>query len=113
MKRVRRFRKRTFRRKKRFYKRKFKKTQYDGIVYAKCHLRAPVTGDPITTTNASMGVHWGSSGTSGTKDMYIDDAPEFVSLVAVYQMWKLNGIKMKYVPIVETTSVSSSALYDV
>lgn len=54
---------------RRFRKRlnRMKRTSYDGIYYAKCHSRVPMVADTVATA-ASMSVHWGSNGTSGTHD---------------------------------------------
>lgn len=38
-----------------------------------------LTADTVSTA-ASMVIHWGASGSSGTKDLYIDDCAEFASL---------------------------------
>lgn len=105
---------RPMRRKRRFRKafRKGKKTTYDGIYYAKLHTRKAITVDTIST-GASMGVHWGINGITGSKDIYIDDNPEFIALAANFSQWRLHGVKIKVTPIAEVTGATGSGIYDI
>jgi len=76
-----RYKKRSNRRKrfsrKRRSKRKVKK--YDAAYSAICRTTLMLTADTVSS-GASMVIHWGASGSSGTKDLYIDDCAEFSSL---------------------------------
>lgn len=75
-------------------KRMRKRGKYDKSYYALCRSTAFISCD-TTSSAASMGVHWGSGGSSGTHDMYIDDCTEFAALVSFYQQWRLHGLKIK------------------
>lgn len=47
-------------------------SKYDGLYKAKIHTTAPLLVDSIPTA-ASIQIGWGNSGTTGTKDLYLDD----------------------------------------
>lgn len=59
-----------------------------------------------------MGIHWGASGVNSVNDYYISNNPEFTTYLPHYQQWKLNGLKIKYMPISEVTGALGSGILD-
>lgn len=100
-------RKRSVKRRRRFSKRRGK---YDKGYKAICRFGCDLVCD-VLNTNASLGIHWGSSGTSGMHDIYIDDCPEFSALTGLWSYWQLNGLKVKVTPVMNVTGVSGSGTY--
>lgn len=60
-----------------------KKGKYDKSYFAICRSTGYIVCD-TAPENASLGVHWGSSGGSGSHDQYIDDCSEFSTLTGFY-----------------------------
>lgn len=91
-------RKRIFR-KKRIYKR-YRGPKPDGAIYAKIHGEFPMLND-AATGYASINVNWAGNGTApvGTDTARLTVMPEFTNMVADYNEYKVQGLKIKIMPI--------------
>lgn len=110
-KRVRRYRKKRFARKRRGgFKSKAKRTSYDGTVFSKCIS----VGDFVVigaATAGSLVVSWGATGVNDSWNYYISNNAEFTAMAAYYDQYKISGVKINIETIAQLTNGAGSGLY--
>jgi len=93
--------------------RPMKATGYDGQYFAKINIVADVLFNDAAMANGFFCISWGApySGTVGY-GADIRDSAEFTALAAVFNFYRINGLKIKYFPAGNISGTTAVAYFD-
>lgn len=99
------------RRKMRFaMKKSTKLTRYDGVIYVKA-----ITTPQLVVNSAGdaavLVVSWGDSGISTNQEVFVDDNPEFQAYLALYEEYRITGVKIEVEPMTSYTNTTATAVF--
>lgn len=91
-------------------KKSTKLTRYDGVIYVKA-----ITTPQLVVNSAGdaavLVVSWGDSGISTNQEVFVDDNPEFQAYLALYEEYRITGVKIEVEPMTSYTNTTATAVF--